>query len=226
MEADRWIERVSAQKSHLPELGELGAVEGELRSFAQQLRNCDDALGPLRATSDERASESQRLRARAQALRSKLDVSTANVRELTALQHELEVVLEHLSHSEDRELETLSEIEPLEVSRAALTGAAVPLARRREALRATIDQLNASLDDELVALREDRTRRAHAVPDELRTRYDAALARAGGSGAAQVVDGRCDGCRLALAPLDLDRWRHHAESLTFSCPECGRLLLP
>lgn len=226
MEADRWIERVSAQKSHLPELGELATVEGELRNLAQQLRVCDDTLAPLRAKSAERGGESERLRARAQALRSKLDASTANVRELTALQHELDVVLEHLSQSEDRELEMMSEIEPLEVSRAALTGAAQPLARRRATLRATIDQLNASLDDELMALRTDRALRAHAVPEELRMRYDTALARAGGSGAAQVVDGRCDGCRLALSPLDLDRWRHHADSLTFACPECGRLLLP
>lgn len=226
MEADRWIERVSAQKSHLPELGVLTRVESELRNFAQQLRVCDDALAPLRAKSAEREGESERLRARAQSLHAKLGASTANVRELTALQHELDVVLEHLSQSEDRELDVMSEIEPLEESRAALTGVAQPLARRREALRTTIDQLSASLGDELVALRADRSLRAREVPDELRTRYDAALARAGGSGAAQVVDGRCDGCRLALAPLDFDRWRHHADTLTFSCPECGRLLLP
>ncbi|HQU00669.1 MAG TPA: hypothetical protein PLG60_09215 [Acidimicrobiales bacterium] len=226
MEADRWLDRVSAQKSHLPELGELATVEGGLRSLAQQLRVCDDALAPLRAASIERGAESERLRARAQTLRAKLDASTANVRELTALQHELEVVLEHLSQSEDRELEVMSELEPLDESRAALTRAAQPLAQRREALRTTIDQLNASLDDELVALRADRARRAEAVPEELRRRYDAALARAGGSGAAQVIDGRCDGCRLALAPLDHDRWRHQADTLTFACPECGRLLLP
>ncbi len=226
MEADRWIERVSAQKSHLPELGELTTIEGELRTFAQQLRVCDEALAPLRATSVERASESERLRTRALALRAKLDASTANVRELTALQHELDVVLEHLSQSEDLELEVMSEIEPLEVSRAALTSAAQPLARRRETLRTTIDQLSGSLDEELAALRADRVLRVRAIPEELQHRYEAALARAGGSGAAQVVDGHCDGCRIALAPLDLDRWRHQADTLAFSCPECGRLLLP
>ncbi|MGH9019887.1 MAG: C4-type zinc ribbon domain-containing protein, partial [Acidimicrobiales bacterium] len=67
---------------------------------------------------------------------------------------------------------------------------------------------------------------ADAVPPALRGRYDDALARVGGSGAAQVDAGRCDGCRIALSPLDLDRWRVAPEGSFPPCPSCGRLLLP
>jgi predicted nucleic acid-binding Zn-ribbon protein len=41
-----------------------------------------------------------------------------------------------------------------------------------------------------------------------------------------VVEGRCDGCRLALAPLDHDRFKSRALDTFMDCPECGRLLLP
>jgi predicted nucleic acid-binding Zn-ribbon protein len=57
-------------------------------------------------------------------------------------------------------------------------------------------------------------------------RYNAALARVGTSGAANVIEGRCDGCRIALSPLDLDRWKSQAPDAFMDCPECGRLLLP
>ncbi|MDE3007655.1 MAG: hypothetical protein KGJ10_03765 [Acidobacteriota bacterium] len=226
MEADRWIERVVGQRSHLPELSELASVEEELRAMAQQLRAGDEVLAPLRAAADEAARESERLRSRQDTLRAKLDASTANARELTALQHELDSVGTMLRASEDHELDLMSELEPLESTRADLTANAQPLAARRGELRATIDALQATLDEELRALRDDREVRASALRRELRVLYDAALARAGGSGAAQVIEGRCDGCRLALAPLDLDHWRQRAHDLTFACPECGRVLLP
>jgi predicted nucleic acid-binding Zn-ribbon protein len=48
----------------------------------------------------------------------------------------------------------------------------------------------------------------------------------GTSGAALVVEGRCDGCRLALSPLDFDRFKAQAPETFMDCPECGRLLLP
>ena len=226
MEADRWIDRVGAQKSHLPESQDLADVESGLRTLAQQLRASDEALAPVRRASQEAASESERLRSRAQSLRAKLDSSTANARELGALQHELDTVLEHVSGAEDHELDLLEQLEPLEAARAEVTSIAQPLAARREALRSTIQELGVSLDEEIAALRVQRSDLAARVPTPLRERYEAALARAGVSGAAHVIEGRCDGCRLALAPLDFERWRHQSAGLDFECPECGRLLLP
>ena len=86
--------------------------------------------------------------------------------------------------------------------------------------------LESSLDEEVAAQRLVRDAAASRVEGALRARYEAALTRAGGAGAAQVLEGRCDGCRIALSPLDLDRWRHAPEGEYPECPSCGRLLLP
>jgi hypothetical protein len=86
--------------------------------------------------------------------------------------------------------------------------------------------LRATLDEELVSLRGARHERAAALSPELLARYDAALVRVGTSGAAQVDAGRCDGCRIALPPLDVDRWKSQLTGTFMPCPECGRLLLP
>jgi predicted nucleic acid-binding Zn-ribbon protein len=226
MEADRWIERVRAQKTHLPELAELTTLEAELRALLGELRATEAAIAPLASQRDVISAESLRLSKRVHDLDAALSSSTANARELGALQGELTHVRQLLDTSEDRELELLVELEPKEAALEEIKHRAQPGVARRAELQSMIKDLQVSLDEELAALATTREETAHAVPADLRARYDAALARSGGSGAAQVVEGRCDGCRIALAPLDYDRFKSLPEDTFMDCPECGRLLLP
>jgi hypothetical protein len=226
MEADRWIERVRAQKTHLPELAELTTLEAELRALLGELRATEAAIAPLASQRDVISAESLRLSKRVHDLDAALSSSTANARELGALQGELTHVRQLLDTSEDRELELLVELEPKEAALEEIKHRAQPGVARRAELQSMIKDLQVSLDEELAALETTREETAHAVPADLRARYDAALARSGGSGAAQVVEGRCDGCRIALAPLDYDRFKSRPEDTFMDCPECGRLLLP
>jgi len=226
MEADRWIDRVNAQKTHLPEIAELAALELELRAQLKALNDAQATLKPVRTAYEESRREGDRLRARAENLDTTLGHSTANARELAALQTELQHVRELLERSDDLELEYLIAVEPLDEAVSAIRAAAQPAVARRSELQAAIGELRAGLDDEMIALRAARVETASAVAPELLARYEAALARAGTSGASQIVSGRCDGCRIALSPLDLDRWKAQAEGSFMACPECGRLLLP
>jgi hypothetical protein len=226
MEADRWIDRVRSQKTHLPEMTELTALEAELRGLLKDLRDAEGALAPVKANLDTVATESQRLRTRAKDLDDALNSSTASARELSAIQGELIHVRTLLAESEDRELDLLVALEPVEARVESVKQLAQPGVRRRAELLETIAQLQSTLDDELASLQRDRDERAVALSNSLRTRYDAALARVGTSGAAQVVEGRCDGCRIALSPLDYDHYRAQPPDTFMDCPECGRLLLP
>jgi predicted nucleic acid-binding Zn-ribbon protein len=226
MEADRWIERVSAQRTHLPESEELAVLESELRGIQKSLLAVEAVVGPIKSSYDDAARESSRLKKRANDLDTTLASSTANARELAALQKELTHVRMLLGESEDRELELLLEVDPREAEIASLRSRAQPGAVRRRELLEIISQLQASLSDELVSLRRDRDDRATALPIELLARYDVSMAHAGTSGAAQVIEGHCDGCRLALSPLDIDRWKGQPVGVFMDCSECGRLFLP
>jgi hypothetical protein len=226
MEADRWIERVSSQRNHLPEMADLATVEEELRGLLKALNEAQAQLTPVRTAYDDAQRESGRLRTRAEGLDSTLSASTANARELAALQHELAHVRELLARSEDQELDYLIEVEPLEEVVHAIKERAQPQVARRAELQAIIAELQSGLDDELENLRSGRAARAADLSPELLARYDAAFSRAGTSGAAQVDNGRCDGCRIALSPLDVDRWKGQVAGSFMPCPECGRLLLP
>jgi predicted nucleic acid-binding Zn-ribbon protein len=226
MEADRWIDRVSTQKTHLPEIAEFAALEVELRGLLKDLHAAEARLAPVKSAYDDVSRESKRLKNRANDLDATLASSTANARELTALQKELTHVRDLLSESEDRELELLLELEPREGEVESIKRRAQPGVGRRSELIDVIAKLQSTLDEELLSLRRSREELVGAVAASLLARYDVALARAGTSGAAQVVEGRCDGCRLALSPLDHDRFKSHALDTFMDCPECGRLLLP
>jgi predicted nucleic acid-binding Zn-ribbon protein len=226
MEADRWIDRVRSQKTHLPEIAELTALEVELRGLLKDLHDAETSLAPLKTNFDTVDGESRRLRTRAKDLDDALSSSTASSRELSAIQGELTHVRTLLAESEDRELELLEALEPAESRVDSIKQLAQPGVRRRAELLETIAQLQGTLDDELVSLARDRDERARVLSSSLLARYDAAMRRVGTSGAAQVVEGRCDGCRLALSPLDYDHYRAQPPETFMDCPECGRLLLP
>lgn len=226
MEADRWVDRVASQTTHLPEISELTALEAELRGLLKDLHDAEAVITPLREAYETTARESERLKTRARDLDTTLATSTANARELAALQTELTHVRSLLGMSEDLELEQLLELEPREDEIAAIKARAQPGVARRAELRETIAQLQASLAEELASLRVARNERAselRAAPLDL---YEKALARSGTSGAANVIEGRCDGCRIALSPLDRDHWKALDGDTFMECPECGRLLLP
>jgi hypothetical protein len=112
MEADRWIDRVIAQRSHLAEMAELEALEGELRRWSRELAVAKQAQTPVRAGYDAATIEAQRLAKRAGELEKALASTTASARDLAAVHKELEHVRQLLAAAEDRELELMIEVEP------------------------------------------------------------------------------------------------------------------
>jgi len=226
MEADRWVERVIAQRNHLPEMAELALLEEELRSLVASLKQAQVDQAPIQKKYSELQDGAEKLRKRSHDIQAKLDSSTANARELGALQTEIEHVRELLSKAEDLELEAFLELEPLDQSVENIKAAAQPKMERRAELQAQIVSLQATLDEEIISLRSSRQECAVQVPSELLKTYETAHKRVGISGAAQVDNGRCDGCRIELSPLDFDRWKAQPQDTFMACPECGRLLLP
>ncbi len=226
VEVDRWIDRLAGQRDHLPEQSELTALEVELRERAREIEVARAAIAPTRAAYEAALEEAERLATRERELRDRLARSTAGAREIEAVAHEADQVAERRQGADERALALLEELEVGDARVAELRLVAQPALTRREELMATVAALRASLDDEIVARRTEREQRVAAVAPDLLARYEARRTRAGVSGAAHVVDGRCDGCRIALAPLDLDRWRATRDAEWIDCPSCGRMLLP
>jgi hypothetical protein len=226
VEADRWIERVVHQRDHLPEAQHLSEIEATLRAMVTSLKEVEAELAPLEAGFSEAEGEAGRLRQRLAQVSARLNADGTAAKDLAVLQREVDHIKEILSHAEDREVETLLAVEPVREIVANIREGARPLMSERAELIEAVKALQASLDEEIVALRATRAQTAVTVRPELLRLYEAALSHAGGAGAAVLEGGRCTGCRLTLAPLDIDRAKQQPEGSFLECPSCGRLLLP
>ncbi len=226
LDADRWIDRVCAQRDHLPEAAELLELEDRLRTMANTLRTLEAIRVPLAHAFEDATAQADTLRRRRDALAVRLAAPSSNAKELTVLDTEMKHLSELLSGAEDSEVLALLEVEPVEAEVVELKASAAPLVERRSSLRVVIEELQGTLNEEIQALRESREEAAARVPENLRARYESARKRSGSTGAARVVDGRCDACRMALSPLDFDRWRATTMLTMSDCPECGRMLIP
>lgn len=224
-ESDRWIDKVTAQYGKPAELDELARVEGELRALAERIRALDAERAPVQAAFGAATERAASLRQRRRHLDEQLGAATAPARDLAAMQTELEKVTAALSSAEDEEVAGLLALEPLDEAEKEVRASAQPLAARRQELRDLIAGLKASGEEEVAHLRAQRAERAAALPAPLLARYERALAHAGVSGAAHVVDGRCDGCRVTLPAVDVARARALPDGEFADCPHCGRLLL-
>jgi len=226
VELDRLLDRLAYQRDHGAEAAELAKVEHHLRELAGELKAVEATRAPLVAELNAVRAEIEGLRARRGSLEARLASSTGGAKELGALSHEIETLTATISTREDREIELVLLDEPYADRVAEIRRAAEPLVERRVELQAAVAAAVAAFDDELAVTREARATAAAPVEAALLQRYEHIKQRVGVSGAAFESDGRCDGCRMALSPLDRDRFHAVANDATFTCPECGRLLLP
>ncbi|MGC8499092.1 MAG: zinc ribbon domain-containing protein [Acidimicrobiales bacterium] len=224
IEADRWLERVRQQREHLPEQGELDRIEESLRIRVAKVRETEDAVMRARQAYDEQAERAERLRQRHRELERALHQSSGS-RDLVAIEAEARSVAHQCDEADERALDLLAQVEDLEVSVREQRHEVQPDLDRRRELRETLTTLRWSLGEEAERLATEREQLSEGLSPTLRARYERARGRAGVAGGAFVVDGRCDGCRLALSPLDLDRFRRRPADEVVECPSCGRILV-
>ena len=224
---DTVIDQLRHRRATLPERGELAGVDrqlGALEARAKELAVGRDELGvrqgaleqQIEASKSRRATIEQRL----------FSGHVAASRELQAMNEEVQHLARHITELEDREIEVMEALEPLDgelaagdVARAALDGDAH---RLRTAIAAAEHDIEAELERE----GEARAAAASAVRDDLLVRYEQLRSKLGGTGAARLVHGSCSGCHLALPSMELDRVRKAPPDAVVTCEQCGRILVP
>ena len=72
---------------------------------------------------------------------------------------------------------------------------------------------------------DQRTSLAASIPDDLLALYEKVRASSGGTGAAALYRGACQGCRLSLSGQDLVNVRDAPSDEVMRCEECRRILI-
>lgn len=219
---DVMITRVSGLLAKLDGASEvkkrLAAAKAALEQMESSLKNQETELvgleSKLSAIDDKRTKFEKRLYGGA----------ISNPKEISAAEKEIETLKEQQGKLDTQILGMYETVDQLrdEVEQ-----------RRREmaTLEAEVSSLleketgeKQHLDSELAELSGKRETAAAAVTDSaLMARYDMVRRKTGNTGAARIVDGRCEACRVAVTPFV---YRKLAEDKDlFNCESCGRILL-
>lgn len=150
------------------------------------------------------------------------DGSVKNPKELTAIQHELDLLKDHRSKLEDELLEVLATVEEATAANKAGKAALAKV----EAGRATeVTELTAEakeLASTIAATDSNRlVQLAKVEPRNLKA-YNDARRRHGSSAVARVAGGNCGGCRVGIP--ESVRKRAFTADLIAQCPNCDRIL--
>jgi hypothetical protein len=141
------------------------------------------------------------------------------------MDEEVKHLVRHIAELEDRELEVMEAVEPLDADFRTAQDERVALEELVERLREAIATSEGSLAAELAAQSTERDAVAGDVPKELLVRYEQLRKKLGGTGAARLIGGSCGGCHLALPSMEVDRIRRAPPEAIITCDQCGRILV-
>jgi len=111
-----------------------------------------------------------------------------------------------------------ADVTRLEVARAQLMV-------RVDELKALRDKVFGELDAEVEQISQSRNDIVAGVGDDLVGLYEKIRASSGGIGAAVLRQRRCEGCRLELNQVDINRFTAAAQNEVLRCEECRRILI-
>ena len=223
---DTVIDQLRHRRATLPERAALSAVDaqmGTLDARVKELTVTRDEHGARQATLEENIEASRTRRAMLEKRLFGGQVTAA--RDLQAMNEEVRHLARHISELEDREIEVMEVLEPLDAELQSADEQRSVLDAEAVRLRAAIAAAESSVDAELEVEAAARAAEAATVSAELLARYETLRTKLGGTGAAQLTGGSCGGCHLALPAMEIDRIRRAPPDAVIICDQCGRILV-
>lgn len=223
---DTVIDQLRHRLATLPERASLRQVEARLSAIEQRTKATQtdrDELATRQAGIEQQIESSK---ARKKELERRMyGGQVTSPRDLQAMDDEIKHLSRHISELEDREIEVIEALEPLEGELQAADVERDSLDNDASRFREAIDHSERETRAEVHAEEEQRAKAAKGVPSILLTRYDQLRNKLGGTGAARLVGNSCGGCHLTLPAMEIDRIRKAAPDAVITCDQCGRILV-
>jgi predicted nucleic acid-binding Zn-ribbon protein len=210
----------------LPERSQLAEVQRRLAALEARVAEVQvgrDELG-VRQSALEQQIEASRSR-RAELERRMYGGQVSSARDLQAMDEEVKHLIRHISELEDREIEIMEALEPIDAELGASAVHREAWCGDRDRLRRTIAETVTTIDLDIAAQSEARVAAATTVPPDLLARYERLRTQLAGTGAARLVGGSCSGCHLSLPAMEVDRIRKAPPGEVITCDQCGRILV-
>ncbi|HEX8003662.1 MAG TPA: C4-type zinc ribbon domain-containing protein [Mycobacteriales bacterium] len=225
-EIDTALDRLAHRRRTLPELADIEKHEARLTELRDLVVAAETELSDVDREQRKIENDVDVVRTRMTRDQQRLDAgNVSHAKELESLRHELESLAKRQGDLEDLVLEQMERREGIESTLAGLTAERSSVEAELAAASARRDEAFASIDADTGSRRAAREAVAAEIPADLLALYEKVRASAGGTGAAPLLRGQCQGCRLSLPPNDLAAFRAAPEDEVLRCEECRRILV-
>jgi predicted nucleic acid-binding Zn-ribbon protein len=225
-ELDIAIDQLRHRRTHLPQRAALQKLAADSAAAAKAIQPTVEQRAALHKEEKRLEDDAATVDAKATSEDKRLYSGTVtSPRELQAIQEEITSLKRRQRELEDRALELMVEIEPLD---AAITQAEEQQRARDAQVAAVTDELTiaeAEIDVELDKAGSQRSAIAAEFDANVIAQYDALRQRLGGVAVARLEQGSCRGCHLKLSSVDFDRIKKEPPDAIVHCEQCGRILI-
>ena len=222
---DARLDQIAHRRGQVPALAQLVALDARLKDLSTALVTSRTAANDLRRELAKAEADVEQVRARTRRDQDRLDSGQASVRDTQALQSEIEHLAGRQAELEEVELAVMERLEAHTAALDELEAANAEVERQRAEAQASRDADYRALDDEAAGVRAERASAADGLDAGLMSLYEKLRAQLAGRGAAALVGRQCQGCRMELNPLDLEKVKAAPADQVVRCEECGRILV-
>ena len=222
---DTRLDQIAHRRAQVPALATIASLDARLKDLSAALVTSRTAASDLRRELAKAEADVEQVRSRARRDQERLDSGQASVRDSQALSSEIEHLTGRQAQLEEIELGVMERLEAHTAALDELEAANAEVERQHAEAQAERDAAYAALDEEAAGVRAERAAAVEGVDAGLVALYEKLRGQLAGRGAAALVGRQCQGCRMELNPLDLEKVKAAPPDQVVRCEECGRILV-
>lgn len=225
-ERDTTLDQLRRRRDGLPERAERDEAAARLEAIRERAAETAARRDELRRDQRRHQDEAAVLDERRQAHQATLyDGSIGNPRELQDLQEEIESLGRRIGEIEDRELEVMEVLEPVETELASIATDEAEVGGDLDRAEAELVAAEAEIDARIAEVQPERDGLTSRIDPGLLEEYEGFRRARGGIAAARLQGNRCGGCNLGLSAVAVAAMKKNPDEAA-RCEECGCILVP
>ena len=221
---DTSIDQLRHRRAHLDEAVVLAATEADIAALERERVVKTAERDKLAAAEHLLEADDAALTKKVADIELKLSKSIVP-KEAETFQMEIRLVKAQRSKLEDRELELLEAIEPVEKRLATIDTLVADLTERAANQKLAFNAAAAVIDSDLADASTRRAAAAATVTDAMMARYEKLRPKFGGVAIARIEHSTCSGCHMKMPAKELEFMRAAPPGSELNCEQCGRIVV-
>ena len=208
----------------LPEIAQLNTTNSRLTVLRNLQVAAQTQISDIKIELSRSESDVEQVVSRLERDEKRLADGSTSAKDLEKLQHEVQTLITRRSELEEVELEIMMRIEGITARLNELKAEEAGLITKSSEIEELKKTATQAIDGEIASTVAERLSTITNVDKTLLELYEK-IRTSGGTGAAAMREGKCDGCHLSINGVELNRLKTLAEDEVVRCEECRCILV-